>query len=128
MSIHNHVSNHFDAKRLTCCINDYNRILFTQKMYLLSQSDEDGTEEKKASSSRRIVTSLISRSNGNECYKRKQSQRYLSREVNLTNDQRRKSTKRRNKYRSLRSMLYGLSLKQEREKAQRMKLLKQERG
>ncbi|OZC04902.1 hypothetical protein X798_08134 [Onchocerca flexuosa] len=95
-------------------------------MYLSSDLNEDGSKINEPSHSRKkkIFASLLSRSTDKDRHKRRQSQKTLDGVV--PNDQKRKSIKRRHK--SLRSMLYGLNLKQEKEEAQRMKLLKQERG
>ncbi|KAL3994522.1 hypothetical protein ACH3XW_22060 [Acanthocheilonema viteae] len=97
-------------------------------MHPSSQSDGDTTKKSEISLSQKIFLSLLSRSTDNRYRKKKQSQRQISFDAGSTSDQRRKSNKKRTKYHSLRSMLYGLNLKQEKEEAERMKLLKRERG
>ncbi|VDM19210.1 unnamed protein product [Wuchereria bancrofti] len=84
----------------------------THKMQLSSQSDGDEAIGKGLSPSRRIFSSLLSRSTSSRHRKKKQSQKQLSFDVGLANHQKRKSSKKQSKYRSLRSMLYGLNLKQ----------------
>lgn len=96
-------------------------------MRLSSQSDGDEATGKGLLPSRRIFSSLLSRSTSSRHRKKRQSQKQLSFDVGLSNHQKRKSSKKQSKYRSLRSMLYGLNMKQEKEEAQRMKLLKQEK-
>ncbi|EFO28305.2 hypothetical protein LOAG_00162 [Loa loa] len=81
-------------------------------MYLSSQLDGDTMTGKSLLHSRRIFSSLLSRSSGSRYHKKRQSQREFSFDVGLASDQKRKSSKKRSKYRSLRSMLYGLNLKQ----------------